>query len=109
MSGVNEQVTLRPGESDAPAPKEASAEAPPKDTVEEKLRYAIFDACKQKPEFSGRYCNLCADTTAHFRLRGNNPDYVKTANWMCTTCFMPGGYVHEIVKQLLNRQERPQT
>jgi hypothetical protein len=124
MNDINVQVTLRPGEevlpedSLQPQPKHTPQKAadmkeasPPQsatDTTEEQLRYAIADACKQKPEFCGRFCNLCNDTTAHFRLRGVGPEYVKTAHWMCTACFLPGGYVYEIVKSLINRQgERP--
>lgn len=73
-------------------------------TLPEKLSLAINDAIGQKPEYSGRYCTLCGETTAHFRPRGKGPDYVKSMQWCCAPCFMPGGAVYEIVKSLMTRQ-----
>jgi hypothetical protein len=77
-------------------------------TVQELLSLAVFASSKQKPEYSGRFCSVCNATTAHFRPRGNTPDYAKTISWFCSTCFLPGGFVYETVKSLINRQgERP--
>jgi len=117
MTDVTEQVTVRPGEEDPPPPtlnEERGLTSEPtlsamqsnvsEDTIDEKLRYAIADAFGEKPEFSGRFCAICNDTTAHFRPRGKAPDYVKTVSWMCTPCFMPGGKLYQTVRRLMVRQ-----
>jgi hypothetical protein len=125
MSNMDVKVTLRPGEETVPedsfsgASVATVAEATSEDTaIKEKSTYtvpellglAVFDALKQKPEYSGRFCTVCNATTAHFRPRGHAPAYEKTISWFCSACFLPGGFVYETVKSLIKRQgERPTT
>lgn len=73
-------------------------------TLPEKQALAVHDVFGQKPEYSGRYCSLCNDTTAHFRPRGKAPNYEKSVHWNCSVCFMPGGKLYELVKSLMVRQ-----
>lgn len=103
---AEEQVTaVHPKDPPVEEPKQPTEVlatlAPPEQTPFNLVFTEVFGSA---PEFSGRYCEICEDTTPHARLRGKYRKEVKILPWLCSPCLLPGGALNKIVSGLNNRQ-----
>jgi hypothetical protein len=73
---------------------------------EEAFNVAFTEIFGSPATFSGRYCQICEDTTPHAVIRGKFRKETKVIPPFCMPCLLPGGALYRIVEKSLPKSRQ---